>query len=61
MNEGFIEALRIYNETTKYGHPHDIYNLTLGDSRTMLNDGQCALMIDWGDLFGTIIFHPTNR
>jgi multiple sugar transport system substrate-binding protein len=48
-NEAFAEALRLYNETTKYGPPNEI-NLDVGDTRNLFISGQCALSIDWGDI-----------
>jgi multiple sugar transport system substrate-binding protein len=48
-NEGFAEALRIFNETTKYGPPDEL-NMDVGDTRNLFVSGQCALSLDWGDI-----------
>jgi len=47
-NDGFIRALEIYNETTKYGPPDEL-NLELPDTRALFLTGRCALSLDWGD------------
>lgn len=56
-NEGFIRALEIYKETSKYGPP-DEATLDVGDTRSLFVGGRCALSLDWGDI-GTLAIDPT--
>jgi multiple sugar transport system substrate-binding protein len=51
-NDAFAEALKVYQETTKYAPPDEI-NLDVGDTRNLFTSGQCALTLDWGDI-GTL-------
>src|SRR5438105_11395326 len=51
-NDGFAEALKVYQETSKYAPPDEI-NLDVGDTRNLFTSGQCALTVDWGDI-GTL-------
>jgi len=44
-NDAFAEALRIYQESTKYAPPDEI-NLDVGDTRKLFTSGQCALTLD---------------
>ncbi len=55
-NDGFIRALEIYNETTKYGPPDEL-NLDLNSTRSLFLTGRCALTIDWGDI-GSLSIDP---
>jgi multiple sugar transport system substrate-binding protein len=55
-NEGFMRALEIYNETTKYGPPNEL-TLSLNDTRDLFLTGRCALTIDWGDI-GSLSIDP---
>lgn len=55
-NEGFIRALEIYKETSKYGPP-DEATLDVGDTRSLFVGGRCALSLDWGDI-GTLAIDP---
>jgi len=51
-NEGFIKALELYKETSKYGPPNEA-TLGVGDTRGLWTQGKCALTLDWGDI-GTL-------
>lgn len=55
-NDGFIRALEIYNETTKFGPPDEL-NLDLNGTRNLFLTGRCALTIDWGDI-GSLSIDP---
>lgn len=55
-NEAFAAALKVYQESTKYG-PADEINLDVGDTRKLFTSGQCALSLDWGDI-GTLAIDP---
>jgi len=57
-NEAFAEALRIYQESTKYAPPDEI-NLDVGDTRKLFTSGQCALTLDWGDI-GPLAVDPSQ-
>jgi len=55
-NAGFIRALELFNETTKYG-PADELTLDLNSTRDLFLTGRCALSIDWGDI-GSLQIDP---
>jgi multiple sugar transport system substrate-binding protein len=48
-NPGFIKALDIYGETTKYGPPDELTD-DVGPTRSLFTSGRCALSMDWGDI-----------
>ncbi len=48
-NDGFIKALDVYKETSKYGPPNEL-TLGVGDTRSLFTSGRCALTLDWGDI-----------
>jgi multiple sugar transport system substrate-binding protein len=55
-NEGFSEALGIYQQTTQFGPPDEL-NLDVGGTRGLFTSGRCALSVDWGDI-GTLAIDP---
>jgi multiple sugar transport system substrate-binding protein len=57
-NDGFIRALQIYNDTTKFGPPDEL-NLDLNGTRNLFLTGRCAMTIDWGDI-GSLSIDPTQ-
>lgn len=48
-NEAYIEALNVYKATGEYGPPEEL-NFDIGDTRSLIQAGRCALAIDWGDI-----------
>jgi multiple sugar transport system substrate-binding protein len=57
-NDGFIRALDIAKETSKYGPPNEM-DLDVGGTRDLFITGRCALSLDWGDI-GTLAVDPTR-
>ena len=58
-NDGFIRALDIYQETSKYGPPNEL-TLGVGDTRSLWTSGRCALTLDWGDV-GPLAVAPGSK
>ena len=48
-NEAWIEALNVYKSTGEFA-PAEELNHDIGDTRALVQDGRCALVIDWGDI-----------
>lgn len=48
-NEAWVQAFKVYKATGEYG-PTDELNHDIGDTRTLVKAGRCALAIDWGDI-----------
>lgn len=48
-NPGFIRALEVYEATSAFGPPDEL-NLNVGDTRSLMITGRCALTLDWGDI-----------
>jgi multiple sugar transport system substrate-binding protein len=56
VNDGFAEALDIYQRTTEFAPPDEL-NLDVGDTRGLFTSGRCMLSLDWGDI-GTLAIDP---
>ncbi len=48
-NEAWIEAFNVYKATGQYGPPEEL-NHDIGDTRSLVQAGRCAMVIDWGDI-----------
>jgi multiple sugar transport system substrate-binding protein len=55
-NPGFIRALEIYQATNAFGPPNE-QTLNVGDTRSLMTSGRCALTLDWGDI-GSLAVDP---
>lgn len=57
-NEAWIEAFNVYKATGEFGPPEEL-NQDIGDTRSLVQSGRCALVIDWGDI-GPLSIDPAG-
>jgi len=58
-NEAYIEAFNVYKATGEFGPPEEL-NFDIGDTRSLVQAGRCALAIDWGDI-GPLSIDPAGE